>query len=86
MKRLLLPGVAMLLMGGMALPNIAVAAPVGFTQQAVQTASGPSLMVQHVDYYYRNGHRYWRKPPPPPRHHAEYHRPMPAPRRDDGRP
>ena len=84
MKRLLLPGLAMALMGGMALPNIAVAAPVGFTQQAVQTASGPSLMVQHVDYYYRNGHRYWRKPPPPPRHHVEYHRP--APHHDDGRP
>jgi hypothetical protein len=74
----------MVFMGGMALPNIAVAAPIGFTQQAVQTASGPSLMVQHVDYYYRNGHRYWRKPPPPPRHHVEYHRP--APHHDDGRP
>jgi hypothetical protein len=86
MKRLLLPGVAMILMGGMALPDIAVAAPVGFTQQAVQAVSGHSLTVQHVDYYYRNGHRYWRQPPPPPRHRPVYHRPMPQPHHDDGRP
>jgi hypothetical protein len=75
----------MILMGGVALPDIAVAAPVGFTQQAVQAASGHSLTVQHVDYYYHNGHRYWRRPPPP-RHRPVYHRPMPPPHHDDGRP
>ncbi len=78
MKRPLIPGAAMILMGGLAFSPPTEAAPIAFTQAGMHAAIGPSSSVQRVEYYMRGGHRYWRAPPP--RHRA------PPPRRDVRRP
>jgi hypothetical protein len=89
MKRAFLSIAATMFVAAAAMPGIAAAAPAGFSQATIQAATDHSSAIQHVEYYYRNGHRYWRAPPPrhrvPVRRVVPMRRPLP-PEHVPGRP
>jgi hypothetical protein len=76
MKRAFLSVAATMFMAAAAMPGIAAATPAGFSQATIQSATDHSAAIQHVDYYYRNGHRFWRAPPP--RHRVPVRRVVPV--------
>jgi hypothetical protein len=71
MRRVILPAAAgaMLLCIGFA----AEAAPFAGAATQMHNGTDAGAAIHHVEWYWRNHHRYWRdsprrRPPPPPRH------------------
>jgi hypothetical protein len=86
MNRLKSCCVSLAMLAGAAILQPVLAAPIGIGTAGVQTQAAPAADLLRVDYYWRHGHRYWRRPPPPPPRRHYRRPPPPPPRHYDRRP